>query len=63
VRDGFALELDPSAFQKGGLRLPSNVRPNRLFTAERSIIVSHAGQLRREKMVEVTEAIVAILRS
>lgn len=62
VRDGFALLLDDSAFQQGGLRLPSNARPNRLFTAERRIIVSRAGRLRREKCDEIIEAIIAILR-
>lgn len=35
VNDEYVLPLDNSGFSKGSLRKPSNIRPNRLFTAEK----------------------------
>ena len=62
VRDGYALSLIDADFQDGSLRRPSNVRPNRIFTADTRLVLYRIGGLRREKAVEVTEAIVRILR-
>jgi mRNA interferase MazF len=62
VRDGYALSLVDSDFQDAGLRRPSNVRPNRIFTADARLILYRIGGLKREKASEVTEAIVRILR-
>ena len=62
VRDGYALSLVDSDFQDAGLRRPSNVRPNRIFTADTQLILYRVGGLKREKLAEVTEAIVRILR-
>jgi len=56
-----ALPLSDADFADGSLRQPSNIRPNRLFTAESSIILSRAGALRPEKMRRVTESLVALL--
>jgi mRNA interferase MazF len=39
VADRYALPLVDSDFTSGSLRQASNIRPNRLFTAERSIIL------------------------
>lgn len=60
VRDTMALGLDDGDFQSGGLRVPSNVRPNRVFTAHKRLILHRVGALKREKMLEVTRAIVAM---
>ncbi len=62
VRDGYALSLGDADFQEGGLKRPSNVRPNRIFTADTRLILYRIGGLKREKSGEVTEAIVRILR-
>src|SRR3972149_12304158 len=35
IRDRYAIPIDETDFQKGGLKQRSNVRPNRLFTADR----------------------------
>ena len=34
IRDKYAIALDDSDFIEGSLNKPSNVRPNRLFTAD-----------------------------
>jgi mRNA interferase MazF len=61
VRDSYALALGPEDFQDGGLRRHSNLRPNRLFTADSKILVYRAGGLRPEKVRDVTTKIVEIL--
>ena len=55
--DEHAIEIGASDFAAGGLSIISNVRPNKLFTAEASIIAYKAGSLRRE----ATDAVVAAI--
>ena len=38
IKDSYAIKLDDTDFTKGSLNKPSNIRPNRIFTAENSII-------------------------
>src|SRR5207248_1142762 len=54
VTDPFAIPIAEIDFVTGGLRQPSNARPNRLFTADPSIILYQAGRLRAEKLREIT---------
>ncbi|MBW4595311.1 MAG: type II toxin-antitoxin system PemK/MazF family toxin [Brasilonema angustatum HA4187-MV1] len=61
VGDTYAIEIDNSDFSSGGLNQPSNIRPNRLFTADRQIILYKAGQIKPEKLIEVITKIVEIL--
>ena len=61
VADSYALPLTDRDFTSGGLRQPSNVRPNRLFTAESSIILYRAGTISAAKMQEVLSKLVQIL--
>ena len=58
--DTYALVLNNSDFQDGSLPQTSMVRPNRLFTAEKSIILYKAGLLTEKKMKEVEEVLVTI---
>lgn len=61
VRDGYALPLSDGDFDDGKLRHPSNIRPNRIFTADTRLILDRVGSLTRDKMESVTHAIVCIL--
>lgn len=63
IRDHYAIILLNSDFQEGGLNQTSNIRPNRLFTADRRIILYKAGQIKSEKLDEVIIKIVEILQS
>jgi mRNA interferase MazF len=45
--------LSEADFTNGGLRQASNVRPNRLFTADSSSILYRAGCINTAKMDEV----------
>ena len=62
VRDKYAIDLDDEDFETGALRQKSNVRPNRLFTADQRIILRRVGHLRREKINEIIEKAVEVLR-
>ena len=62
VNDNYAVSLDSDDFKSGRLPVDSNIRPNRLFTGDSRIIVKRAGKLKKEKLVEVTDKIVEILR-
>ena len=50
-----------SDFETGKLKQRSNVRPNRIFTADRHIILYRVGHLKPDKTNEVIERIVDIL--
>jgi mRNA interferase MazF len=61
VVDSYAEPLIDPDFTSGGLRQISNVRPNRLFTAETSIILYRAGTISAAKMQEVRAKLMQIL--
>jgi mRNA interferase MazF len=61
--DGYAIAIDNNDFESGSLRKISNIRPNRIFTADRQIIASIAGHLKPEKVDEVIAKIIEILET
>jgi len=62
VRDRYAIVLMDKDFDSGGLRQRSNIRPNRLFTADRRIVLYKAGHLGTVKLREVIQKIVEIVQ-
>ena len=62
VRDQYAIALDSDDFESGSLQQSSNVRPNRLFTADQQIVLYQAGRLKSEKTNEVIAKIIDILQ-
>jgi mRNA interferase MazF len=62
ARDQYAVALRDEDFESGGLRQVSNVRPNRVFTADSRLILYAAGHIKQAKLDEVIEEIIAILR-
>ena len=62
IRDGYAVSIGESDFEDGTLRQKSNVRPNRIFTADRHIILYRVGSLNSSRIDEVIDRIVDILR-
>jgi len=62
ISDRYAISIDESDFETGALRQRSNVRQNRLFTADRHIILHRVGSLKPDKMGQIIEKIVDILR-
>ncbi len=62
IRDRYAVSIDDDEFETGALRQRSNVRPNRIFTADRHIILYRVGHLKPEKVDQIIDRIVDILR-
>jgi len=63
VKDIYAIPLTNSDFKSGSLNQPGNIRPNRLFTAEKSIIVKTVGTVNSVKLEEVIKRLVQIIES
>jgi len=63
VGDQYAVPLQDDDFDQGGLQRPSNVRPNRLFTADSQIVLYRVGRLQRAKLTEVIDKVVEIIRT
>ena len=61
--DVYSVELNLDDFASGGLRVLSNVRPNKLFTAESDIILYKIGHLKPEKIQEAINALVSLFSS
>lgn len=62
IGDAYSILLDDSDFASGSLKQPSNIRPNRLFTADSNIILYRIGNLKMEKLNEVVDKVIWILK-
>lgn len=61
VYDAYAVPLEEAHFQSGGLSKKSNIRPNRIFTADKKILLYKAGHIKKEKIAEIISGIIKIL--
>lgn len=61
--DSYSVPLKDADFTTGKLRQDSNIRPNRLFTADSKAILYSAGRLNATKVTEVINKLVQIVRS
>jgi len=59
--DRYAVELSDTDFSDGGLNVVSNIRPNKLFTADANIIVYKAGNVKLQKMKDVATSIINLV--
>ena len=62
VSDGYAVSLCDVDFQEDGLKLESNTRPNRIFTADNAIVLYRVGSIVPAKLIEVVDRVISILR-
>ena len=63
TRDAHAISITQADFAGGGLPRESNVRPNRLFTADCNIILRTTGMLTAGKIDQVVAEIINIISS
>ncbi len=59
--DRYAVPINESDFEEGSLRKISNIRPNRIFTADCKIILYKAGRIKFDKIDKVLKMITDIL--
>ena len=62
IKDNYAVSLDDQDFETGSLKQPSNVRPNRIFTADNHLVLYPVGNLKTVKLTEIIEKMVEIIR-
>jgi mRNA interferase MazF len=62
-KDKFTLALSLADFISGSLPVESYIRPNRIFTADKTIIVRKAGIIKKNVMNTVTETLVELFNS
>jgi mRNA interferase MazF len=62
IKDMYAISIDDSDFDAGSLKQSGNIRPNRLFTADSHIILYQAGHIKNNKLNQVIETLVEIIK-
>jgi len=60
--DAYAIEITGKDFIEGGLKVSSNVRANKLFTASKGLILYKVGRINQEKIEEVINKIIEIIK-
>lgn len=61
AKDNYAISVKNSDFKSGKLTAPSNIRPNRIFTADKNIIIKKAASLNEVAVNAVIHKIISIL--
>ncbi|MGG7662786.1 type II toxin-antitoxin system PemK/MazF family toxin [Dyadobacter sp. BHUBP1] len=61
-KDIFAIPLLVNDFLNGTLPVNSFIRPTRLFTADRNIVIKKAGLIRAKTINDVTQTIIKIVQ-
>jgi len=59
--DTFALPLGMNDFISGSLPVNSFIRPNKIFTADKNLIISTAGHLSETKIRDALNEVIAII--
>ena len=59
--DDYSIQISNSDFGEGSLNLSSIIKPQRLFTADKSILLYKAGTLNKSKIKEVEKEIIKII--
>jgi len=62
VRDRYSVLLTSDDFVSGNLQKDSNIRPNRLFTADRGILLYKVGTVKSPKLSEIIQQLIRILQ-
>ena len=62
-RDNYAISLNQSDFIEGNLKIDSYIRPNKIFTVHKDLILYKIGHIKEEKLYEVLEKLEEILKS
>jgi len=61
-KDSLAVGLEISDFAEGSLPVSSFIRPSRIFTADKNIIIRKAGKVNKVIIEEVTDKIIALIK-
>jgi len=62
ISDNYAISIDDVDFESGSLKQVSNIRPNRLFTADNQIILYRLGSIKKEKLTQLIQKVIEIIK-
>ena len=62
IKDDYAVTIELPDIENGSLNTTSNARPNKLFTADKSIISYKVGTLRQSKMELVLHTVIELFK-
>ena len=62
IQDKYAIPINDDDFEVGGLKKLSNIRPNRIFTADTHLVLYRVGTIKKGKLTDVIERVVEIIR-
>lgn len=63
IKDKYSIPLSKNDFVIGNLSVKSNIRPNRIFTADKNIILYKVGNIKENKIREVIHKIIEIINN
>lgn len=63
VKDDYAISLISTDFASGSLKTDSNVRPNKIFTLNKQLILYKIGHLSEQKMNECVSSVCDIIQN
>ncbi|GGH02752.1 type II toxin-antitoxin system PemK/MazF family toxin [Mucilaginibacter phyllosphaerae] len=59
--DTFSVPLTSSDFDTGSLPVKSNIRPARIFTADKNIIIKKSGAIKKSVALNVTQILIKLI--
>jgi len=62
ARDNYAIQIEGEDYTKGHLRAKSFIRPSKIFTADKNLILYTAGTIGSQKVNKVIETLMDILK-
>ncbi len=63
VKDNYAVPLLQSDFTSGSLQQNSNIRPNKIFTLDKNLILYKAGHINDSKLNECVEKLCSLIKT
>jgi mRNA interferase MazF len=61
AKNEFSIKIEPNDFEAGSLPIVSFVRADKLFTADKELILYKAGHINREKIDKVTQTAISVI--
>ncbi|MDP3914249.1 MAG: type II toxin-antitoxin system PemK/MazF family toxin [Bacteroidota bacterium] len=61
IKDNYAIAIESNDFKTNKLTVASNIRPNRIFTADKGIIIKKVASLNEISVNNVIQKIITIL--
>jgi mRNA interferase MazF len=61
AKNEFSIKIEQNDFEVGSLPIVSFVRADKLFTADKELILYKAGHIKQEKIQQITETVISVI--